>query len=110
MLYEVITGHTEYLADLSGQQDALMLMVADKLRVGLVTTVITSYSIHYTKLYEARGRSGRKGSEKVDEEHHVITSYSIHYTKLYESVKCLSHRCSSRCLNEYQKHSSSQKW
>lgn len=31
-------GHTEYLADLSGQQDALMLMIADKLRVGLVTT------------------------------------------------------------------------
>lgn len=33
-------GHTEYLADLSGQEDALMLMVAGNLRVGLVTTHI----------------------------------------------------------------------
>lgn len=31
-------GHTEYLADLAGQEDALMLMVANNLRVGLVTT------------------------------------------------------------------------
>ena len=46
-------------------------------------SVITSYSIHYTKLYEAKVRrrwacltsSGGKG---------VITSYSIHYTKLYD--------------------------
>ncbi len=53
-------GHTEYLADLSGQQDALMLMVADKLRVGLVTThvalsevskLITINSV-YSKLKE----------------------------------------------------------
>lgn len=33
-------GHTEYLADLSGQKDALMLMVSGDLRVGLVTTHI----------------------------------------------------------------------
>ncbi len=33
-------GHTEYLADLSGQEEALMLMIAGKLRVGLVTTHI----------------------------------------------------------------------
>ena len=31
-------GHTEYLANLAGQEDALMLMVADDLRVALVTT------------------------------------------------------------------------
>jgi len=30
-------GHTEYLADLSGAQDVLMIMVAENLRVGLVT-------------------------------------------------------------------------
>jgi 4-hydroxythreonine-4-phosphate dehydrogenase len=33
-------GHTEYLADLSGQKEALMLMVAGPLRVGLATTHI----------------------------------------------------------------------
>lgn len=33
-------GHTEYLADMSGEEEALMLMVSDKLRVGLVTTHI----------------------------------------------------------------------
>ena len=33
-------GHTEYLADMAGQEDALMLMVAGKLRVGLVTSHI----------------------------------------------------------------------
>lgn len=33
-------GHTEYLADMAGQEEALMLMVAGKLRVGLVTSHI----------------------------------------------------------------------
>ncbi len=33
-------GHTEYLADLSGKQEALMMMVADELRVALVTSHI----------------------------------------------------------------------
>lgn len=33
-------GHTEYLADLSGQKEALMMMVAENLRVALVTSHI----------------------------------------------------------------------
>ncbi len=33
-------GHTEYLADLAGEEDALMLMVSPTLRVGLVTSHI----------------------------------------------------------------------
>lgn len=33
-------GHTEYLADLSGEEDALMMMVSPTLRVGLVTSHI----------------------------------------------------------------------
>ena len=33
-------GHTEYLADMSGQEDALMLMVESDLRVGLVSSHI----------------------------------------------------------------------
>jgi 4-hydroxythreonine-4-phosphate dehydrogenase len=33
-------GHTEYLADLAGEEEALMVMVADSLRVALVTTHI----------------------------------------------------------------------
>ena len=50
--------------------------------------VITSYSIHYTKLYESNDvcilrtdgtmQIYKKGA-------FVITSYSIHYTKLYDS-------------------------
>lgn len=33
-------GHTEYLADLSGEEEALMMMVSPTLRVGLVTSHI----------------------------------------------------------------------
>ena len=33
-------GHTEYLADLAGEEEALMLMVSSSLRVGLVTSHI----------------------------------------------------------------------
>lgn len=33
-------GHTEYLADMAGQDEALMLMVSSSLKVGLVTTHI----------------------------------------------------------------------
>ena len=61
--------------------------------------VITSYSIHYTKLYEAlaavEGRDDAIGKDKILElmaavdEYipTVITSYSIHYTKLYDIVR-----------------------
>ena len=73
--------------------------------------VITSYSIHYTKLYEA-GRAGRdrRDAECIlvfDEQdiekqfqlsamsrltrRDVITSYSIHYTKLYDVAGQLRH-------------------
>lgn len=49
-------GHTEYLADMSGQEEALMLMVADKLRVGLVTSHIpikdVSSTITLDKVYD----------------------------------------------------------
>ena len=43
--------------------------------------VITSYSIHYTKLYD-EGIHPRGHRITV-----VITSYSIHYTKLYEASR-----------------------
>ena len=33
-------GHTEYLADMAGQEDALMLMISSTLKVGLVTSHI----------------------------------------------------------------------
>ncbi|MBL1279472.1 MAG: 4-hydroxythreonine-4-phosphate dehydrogenase PdxA [Fluviicola sp.] len=49
-------GHTEYLADMSGQDEALMLMVADSLRVGLVTSHIpikdVSSAITLDKVYD----------------------------------------------------------
>ncbi len=49
-------GHTEYLADMSGQEDALMLMIAGELRVGLVTTHIpikdVSSAITINTVYE----------------------------------------------------------
>ena len=45
--------------------------------------VITSYSIHYTKLYEIECDDTFKTSI-MKPPTFVITSYSIHYTKLYE--------------------------
>ena len=65
-------------------------------RRGLV--VITSYSIHYTKLYDvdrgaldvgdravlAEGGDAVSGAPHRVHQAVVITSYSIHYTKLYE--------------------------
>ena len=69
------------------------------------SAVITSYSIHYTKLYESavglatprmpelRAEHGAAGPRSastrttyVITSSAVITSYSIHYTKLYEDV------------------------
>ena len=53
--------------------------------------VITSYSIHYTKLYDDGKQASGNGGRITRQEgcafraiRHVITSYSIHYTKLYE--------------------------
>ncbi len=39
-------GHTEYLADLSGEAEALMLMISGNLRVALVTTHIPLKEVH----------------------------------------------------------------
>ena len=67
--------------------------------------VITSYSIHYTKLYEGALGLGGRAVDLVAQHHvgedgplaqqevvgapvedvGVITSYSIHYTKLYDA-------------------------
>ena len=50
--------------------------------------VITSYSIHYTKLYESIGKCRFKMGNNCKYGSWirlcVITSYSIHYTKLYD--------------------------
>ena len=54
--------------------------------------VITSYSIHYTKLYDSSTTSRNSSSSPAESSAKlftklsgfVITSYSIHYTKLYE--------------------------
>ena len=57
-----------------------------------MVSVITSYSIHYTKLYEqvfvleeVEQQVGRLAALiGLDAQDGVITSYSIHYTKLYD--------------------------
>lgn len=41
-------GHTEYLADMAGEDDALMLMVSSRLRVGLVTSHIPLKEVNET--------------------------------------------------------------
>ena len=70
--------------------------------------VITSYSIHYTKLYEdALGRDlfirvlyGIRISLTIGfVTTLVITSYSIHYTKLYDEK--LAHYAKAACDIEY---------
>ena len=51
--------------------------------------VITSYSIHYTKLYESSTSSSSSGSVETGESR--ITSYNVCYTKLLrESVAVFS--------------------
>ena len=52
-------------------------------------SVITSYSIHYTKLYDWYALSSRIAELVIIDAlwtavAFVITSYSIHYTKLYD--------------------------
>ena len=53
--------------------------------------VITSYSIHYTKLYEDENGEevaiAANTPVSMNMWGFVITSYSIHYTKLYEEIK-----------------------
>jgi 4-hydroxythreonine-4-phosphate dehydrogenase len=41
-------GHTEYLADMAGNEEVLMVLVADSLRVALVTTHIPIKDVHTT--------------------------------------------------------------
>lgn len=41
-------GHTEYLANMAGEEDALMMMVSPTLRVGLVTSHIPLKDVHTT--------------------------------------------------------------
>ena len=82
--------------------------------------VITSYSIHYTKLYEEKtllvgeldSMTGVKGREVFLGKANlavnrsvalynrllVITSYSIHYTKLYDKIFSSTARASFRYL------------
>ncbi|MDX2359198.1 MAG: 4-hydroxythreonine-4-phosphate dehydrogenase PdxA [Crocinitomicaceae bacterium] len=45
-------GHTEYLADLAGESDALMLMVSNTLKVGLVTSHIPLKEVSETVTME----------------------------------------------------------
>ena len=56
----------------------------------IIAGVITSYSIHYTKLYEVAFDAGYSGNPLVNAMCVVITSYSIHYTKLYDRAETSS--------------------
>ena len=89
-------------------RDVILARIADPQRVMACAHrledafhVITSYSIHYTKLYDdgLRGTSrpwqldpvplfisGEEWSVIEAGLMHVITSYSIHYTKLYDGA------------------------
>ena len=61
----------------------------ESMRVMRGLFVITSYSIHYTKLYDTAPPARRAGGPRADAVTaglFVITSYSIHYTKLYETT------------------------
>ena len=107
MLYEVITiaASIQQVADeiaAGGHADQFPVdvfqtgsgtstnMNANEVIARLASLVITSYSIHYTKLYEddqrrvlsRRPLDLNESSGKIQTD--VITSYSIHYTKLYD--------------------------
>ena len=84
------------------EQDWLLVTDVDDTLVVRRARVITSYSIHYTKLYELGGNFTRDNSLSCQVGYNrfaVITSYSIHYTKLYEGAK-------SERPSEHNKHRS----
>ena len=67
----------------------LQKSTADELNGIVAQSVITSYSIHYTKLYEFQysfTSDYYKNRMRIflGDNEPVITSYSIHYTKLYD--------------------------
>ena len=113
MLYEVIT-HTVHGWSFNDTQapwvrrayialERLAARFTDRL---VVVSVITSYSIHYTKLYEMARRLGddprlrfaRVGEDAVIQP--VITSYSIHYTKLYDEAFYRLHQADVALLDQ----------
>ena len=75
-------------------------VLEDSAGVWIWLHVITSYSIHYTKLYEYFDRENSHKDLLELQDHYenegksfymrVITSYSIHYTKLYERLMILA--------------------
>ena len=106
-----ISNRTDLL--ISKNPDAALKRIEKQLQLSsALRCVITSYSIHYTKLYETAKKYYRtaevydiSGNAPIDRNgkqlklsfeaqkgifpgklSNVITSYSIHYTKLYELI------------------------
>ena len=78
----------KYSADALRFTLAVLAAQGRDIRLSNDRLVITSYSIHYTKLYEDMGIEPYLISGAlvaVQAQRFVITSYSIHYTKLYEN-------------------------
>ena len=98
MLYEVITAaikfahdairiHCKAQEELAAEAGKPKREYCHEVNDEALRDVITSYSIHYTKLYEVVSvdTDGAKVEEILDQVF-VITSYSIHYTKLYDTM------------------------
>ena len=84
MLYEVITFPCDFLgAHYSSPEYFNDELHRPEQARQAFEFVITSYSIHYTKLYERHMRPDVDASARIRP---VITSYSIHYTKLYDVI------------------------
>ena len=102
--WEVLESRGNYLIFLEGAELAGFKPILEGKSLVTVMApddnafVITSYSIHYTKLYESRFSKDLSYSCEPEHWHsphsdyhnqvpiRVITSYSIHYTKLYDPV------------------------
>ena len=85
----------ELYAGLAGKAVPAGVNLATEFSAWQARLVITSYSIHYTKLYERLLTAFSAEFTRFHGMHShpaiafcVITSYSIHYTKLYESSIC----------------------
>ena len=83
---EIIQGFVEQsnVSSIGEMVEMINLMRAYEANQKMITAhVITSYSIHYTKLYDIMGTIVILLIFQISAIL-VITSYSIHYTKLYE--------------------------
>ena len=117
ILTQIMSFEGNYIDGLMTRKESIFNLLKAKYYFYSLGVVITSYSIHYTKLYESAKGYGQTPSAvpyngwlDVSVIHRpellqlvwglwiVITSYSIHYTKLYDSGELNSYLMWLHCF------------